>query len=120
MEWYYILLIVLCGLIVVCSLVFLILYITSKSSKQKSLGEAKGLCKTIIDTFGGFNNIESANVNGSRLSLVLKDTTYINPDTLKVMSELGFGVVKTSKKITLVIGEMASYYCGEINKQIEK
>ena len=120
MEWYYILLIVLASLIVVCALVFLILYLSGKSSKQKSLGEAKGLYNKIVDTFGGINNIESANVNGSRLSLVLKDTTYINQDTLKVMSELGFGVVKTSKKITLVIGEMASYYCSEINKQMNK
>ena len=43
MEWYYILLIVLASLIVVCALVFLILYLSGKSSKQKSLGEAKGV-----------------------------------------------------------------------------
>ena len=74
----------------------------------------------IIDTFGGIDNIENVNVNGSRLSLVLKDTTYINQDTLKVMSDMGFGVVKTSKKITIVVGEMATHYYNQIIKQMDK
>lgn len=120
MEWYHILLIALGSLIVVAALVFLIIYLVSKSSKEKSLGEAKGLYNKIINTFGGISNIESVNVNGSRLSLVLKDTTYINHETLKVMSDMGFGVVKTSKKITLVVGEMATHYYNEIQKQMEK
>ena len=89
-------------------------------NEEKSLGEAKGLYNIITDTFGGISNIESVNVNGSRLSLVLKDTTYINHETLKVMSDMGFGVVKTSKKITLVVGEMATHYYNEIQKQMEK
>ena len=36
------------------------------------------------------------------------------------MSDMGFGVVKTSKKITLVVGEMATHYYNEIQKQMEK
>lgn len=120
MEWYYILLIVLGGLIVVAALAFLIIYLPSKSNKEKSLGEVKGLHSKITDTFGGVDNIETVNVNGSRLSLTLKDTTYINQETLKVMSEMGFGVVKTSKKITLVVGEMATHYYNQIVKQMDK
>ena len=77
MEWYHILLTVLGGVIVVAGLVFLVMFLASKSNKEKSLGEAKGLYNKIIDTFGGINNIENVTVNGSRLSLVLKDTSYI-------------------------------------------
>ena len=120
MEWYHILIIVIAGLIVLAGLIFLILYLSSKANKEKSLGEAKGLYNKIIDTFGGIDNIENVNVNGSRLSLVLKDTTYINQETLKVMSDMGFGVVKTSKKITIVVGEMATHYYNQIIKQMNK
>ena len=120
MEWYYILLIVLGGLIVVAALVFLIVYLISKTHKEKSLGEVKGLYNKITDAFGGLSNIETINVNGSRLSLVLKDASYINQESLKAMSDMGFGVVKTSKKITLVVGEMATHYYNQIQKQMEK
>ena len=48
MEWYHILLIALGSLIVVAALVFLIIYLVSKSSKEKSLGEAKGLYNKIM------------------------------------------------------------------------
>jgi phosphotransferase system IIB component len=120
MEWYHILLIALGSIIVIGTIVFLILYLSSKSLKEKSLGQAKGLYKKIIDTFGGIDNISEVNVNGSRLSISLKDTSYINSDTLQIMTNEGFGVVKTSKKITLVIGEMAVHYYKAIQKELEK
>ena len=120
MEWYHILLIVIASLIVIVSIAFLILYLSSKRSKEKSLGEAKGLYSKIVETFGGIDNIANVSVNGSRVSLTLKDSSYINNDTLKVMTDEGFGVVKTSKKITLVIGEMANHYYQEINKLLNK
>lgn len=120
MEWYHILLIVIGSIIVIGAITFLILYLSSKSSKEKSLGKAKGLYVKIVDTFGGIDNISEVNVNGSRLSISLKDTSYINNDTLQVMTDEGFGVVKTSKKITLVIGEMASHYYKAIQKELNK
>ena len=120
MEWYHILLIVLGSLIIIGAIIFLIIYQTSKKNKEESLKEAKGLYSFILQTFGGANNIEDVSVNGSRLSLVLKDSSYINNETLQKMKEEGFGVVKTSKKITLVIGEMAQHYYKAILKEIEK
>ena len=120
MEWYHILLIVIASLIVIALIAFLILYLSSKQSKEKSLGEAKGLYNKIVDTFGGIDNITNLTVNGSRLSITLKDSSYINNETLKVMTDEGFGVVKTSKKITLVVGEMANHYYQEINKLLSK
>lgn len=120
MEWYHILLIVIGSIIVLGAIVFLILFLSSKSSKAKSLGQAKGLYVKIIETFGGINNILEVSVNGSRLSISLKDTSYINNDTLQVMTNEGFGVVKTSKKITLVIGEMATHYYKAIQKELDK
>ena len=36
------------------------------------------------------------------------------------MTNEGFGVVKTSKKITLVIGEMATHYYKAIQKELDK
>ena len=120
MEWYHILLIVVAALVVVALLIFSILYITSKKSKEKSLGEAKGLYNKIVETFGGVDNISNLSVNGSRLSITLKDSSYINNETLQIMTDNGFGVVKTSKKITLVVGEMANHYYQEINKLLSK
>ena len=67
MEWYHILLIVIGSIIVLGAIVFLILYLSSKSSKAKSLGQAKGLYVKIVETFGGINNILEVSVNGSRL-----------------------------------------------------
>ena len=51
MEWYHILIIVIVGLIVLAGLIFLILYLSSKANKEKSLGEAKGLYNKIIERF---------------------------------------------------------------------
>lgn len=114
MEWYHYLLIVLGSLLILTGIVFLIVYLTSKKAKTSSLKNALSLCNKIVDTFGGIDNIESVNVNGSRLSITLKDNSYINNNTLKTMTDEGFGVVKTSKKITLVVGEMAKCYYDEI------
>lgn len=120
MEWYHILLIVVGSVIAIGLITFLILYLSSKKKKEKTSKQAKGLYAKIVDTFGGINNIADVTVNGSRLSLVLKDTSYINNDTLSVMTNEGFGVVKTSKKITLVVGEMAQHYYKAIKKELDK
>ena len=120
MEWYHILLIVLGAIVLIGLMVFLIIYLSSKSSKSKSLGKAKELYNKIVITFGGIKNIDNVTVNGSRLSIILKDTSYINNETLQQMTNEGFGVVKTSKKITLVIGEMAEYYYLQIQKELDK
>ena len=120
MQWYHYLLIGVGGLLLLGLIIFVILYLSSKKEKEKSLGQAKGLYKEIVDTFGGADNINDVTVNGSRLSLTLKDSSYINNETLKVMTDKGFGVVKTSKKITLVVGEMAAHYHKEIVKLLNK
>lgn len=120
MKWYIILLIVLSGLLVLAAITFTIIYFSSKSSKEKQTKKAKSFYLSIIDVFGGKENIEDVYHNSSRLTLVLKDSSFINEKSLNFMKENGIGVVKSSKKITLVIGEMALIYKQGILKEMGK
>ena len=120
MEWYHYLIIGVGALIILAGLIFLTLYLVSKSNKEKSLKEASGYYVNIVKAVGGEDNILEVNVNSSRLSLVLKDNSLLKNEELDELKKDGIGIVKSSKKVTLVVGEMASLYEKEINKILKK
>lgn len=119
MDWYYILLIVLGSILVIFSIVFLILFLISKNQKNKKNKEDNQFVYTLLELFGGLNNIDKSECNGSRLTLYLKDNSFINENTLKILTDKGMGVFKTSKKITLVVGALALTYNKVINSMLE-
>lgn len=120
MKWYHYLIIGIVALVIIAGLIFLITYLVSKNNKEKSLKEASLYYVNIINAVGDVSNIIEVNVNSSRLSLVLKDNSLINNEQIEKLKNDGIGIVKSSKKITLVVGEMAPYYQKEINKLINK
>ena len=115
MEWYHYVLIVV-GVLLLAGVLFGIYYGVSVSKKNKTDKQAIGYYVKIIDAMGGIDNINDVMVVSSRLSLVLKDNSLIKEEKLQSIKDDGVGVVKSSKKITLVIGEMAQKYCEAILK----
>ena len=113
MEWYHYVLIGVSILVVA----FVIYYLISLKNKDKTQKEAKEYYNKIIDAMGGIDNIKDVMVNSSRLSVVLNDNTLLNEEKLQSIKDDGVGVVKSNKKITLVIGEMAKNYCDSILKE---
>ena len=71
--------------------------------------------KNIIDAVGKIQNIEKVEQVGSRLSFYLKDQSLLQVEALKEIHITG--IVKTSKKVTLVVGEMAAKYAQFIQKK---
>lgn len=121
MEWYHILLIAIGALIIVFGIVFLIIYLVALKNKKTSSLEAKSFYLEIIDSIGGINNIEDVTVNSSRLNIILKNNEVLNSEKFKnFVSTNNIGTVKSSKKITMVIGEYASNYHYEIKKMLDK
>ena len=120
MEWYHYLIIGIIAAVVLAGLIFLIVYLASKRSKEKSLKEASSYYVNIVKAVGGEDNILEVSVNSSRLSLVLKDNSLLKNEELDTLKNDGIGIVKSSKKITLVVGEMAPLYEKEINKILKK
>ena len=120
MQWYHYLIISVAAAIVLAALIFLVVYLVSKSSKTRSLKEASNYYVNIVKAVGGEDNIVEVTVNSSRLSLVLKDNSLLKNEELDTLKNDGIGIVKSSKKVTLVVGEMASLYEKEINKILKK
>ena len=123
MEWYQYLLtitifVALGGLIVLGGFVYLFVYLISLNKKAKINEEAKGYYVKIIEALGGVSNIKDVSVNSSRLSVVLDSYDNVNQEKLEGLANDGVGMVKSSKKITLVIGEMASKYAESIKKEL--
>ena len=73
--------------------------------------------KNIIDAVGKIQNIEKVEQVGSRLSFYLKDQSLLQVEALKEIHITG--IVKTSKKVTLVVGEMAAKYAQFIQEEIK-
>ncbi len=115
LEWYYIVLIVLGGLILVGLLAFVIIYLCALKCKKRFGEQTKEYYKQIIKALGGIDNIVDLQVHSSRLSVVLKDNRKLDDSLLD-----GIGIVKSSRKITLVIGEMAQEIANQIQNQLSK
>ena len=120
MEWYWIVLIVIGSILVVGSLIFISCYLISLRKKNKQNENIKDYHNIIIETMGGIDNIIDVYVNSSRLNITLQNNSLINQNLIQEMIDKGIGVVKTSKKITLVIGELAEKHCKAIVEEKKK
>ena len=116
LNWYFYLLIAIGGIIVLLALVFLIMFLVSKNAKKKINKEISNLYTNIIDCCGGKSNIKEVSSIGSRLTLTLNDNSKLNEEKLKEINITG--IFKTTKKVTLVIGEMASEYAKKIKEAL--
>ena len=92
-------------------IIILIVYLVSLKKKKAINADAKQYYQNIILAVGGVNNILEVKAIASRLSLVLKDYKKIDDDKLKLA---GIGIVKSTNKVTLVVGLMASEYANQI------
>lgn len=115
MKWYYILLIVIGCVLLLAILTFTTIYLISLKQKKAMKLKANDYCMNVIMAVGGINNIVEVMLQSSRLSFVLKDMTLLNENALN-----GVGILKSSKKITLVIGEYAKQYYEDISKQLHQ
>lgn len=107
-------------IVVLVLLVLLGCFIYQKNYKKiKAKKEFDNASKTIIDALGGIENIISCNVSMSRLNVVLEDYKLVESQQL---TDAGVsGTVKTSKKLTLVVGKQLSQkLCDSINEQLAK
>ena len=122
MDWYWIVLIAVGGIILLAALLFVIYYLSSLKNKKKQDNRIKDFHNKIIEAMGGINNINDVNVMSSRLVLYLEDNGFINPEVLQELIDNGIGVVKTSKKVTLVIGDLSEKYAKAIieEKKVHK
>ena len=114
MDWYWIVLIIVGGIVLLGALLFFIYYLSSLKSKMKQDNKIKDFHNKIIEAMGGINNIKDVNVMSSRLVLYLEDNGFINQEVLQELIDNGIGVVKTSKKVTLVIGDLSEKYAKAI------
>lgn len=107
------------GVALLLSVILTIVFVKKSSKKRKAKREFDNASKTIVDALGGIDNIISCSVSMSRLNVVLKDYKLVESQQL---TDAGVsGTVKTSKKLTLVIGKQLSQrLCNSINEQIEK
>lgn len=121
LQWLYILLISIGSGLIIFAISFLITYLLALKKKKKLTSNAKTFYKQIVDVLGGIENINDVNVNSSRLSIMLNNNEVLNSyDFKQFVTNNNIGTVKTSKKITLVIGEYANDYYNEIKKLLEK
>lgn len=90
--------------------IFLFMYLKAKSNKKKADNSALEYCNELIKLVGGIDNIVEVSSISSRLTLTLKDNNVITEDVLNSFKEKKIGIFRTSKKITLVIGDLANTY----------
>lgn len=65
--------------------------------------------KVVIDALGGIENIIDHSINGSRISISIKDINKVNESVLKENSVKS--IIKMSKKITLLVeGDSNEFY----------
>ena len=121
LQWLYILLISIGSGLLIFAISFLITYLTALKKKKKLTSNAKAFYINILNAIGGIENVSDVMVNSSRLSFVLKNTDVLNSEAFKeFVSSNSIGTVKSSKKITLVIGQYAYDYYNEIKKLLTK
>lgn len=106
--------------IIVAGVIFvtvLILFIIAmiKNKKEKTVIKRELPSDNIIYSLGGKDNIINASLNGSRLSLVLKDYKLVNEAKL---NELGIdSIIKMSNKIILISkDDLKQFYNNIINR----
>lgn len=106
--------------IIVAGVIFvtvLILFIIAmiKNKKEKTVIKRELPSDDIIYSLGGKDNIINASLNGSRLSLVLKDYKLVNEAKL---NELGIdSIIKMSNKIILISkDDLKQFYNNIINR----
>ena len=107
-------------LFILATIAFIFLLKRYLKRKKEFLEEQKVIdsyYKNIIDAVGKIQNIEKVEQVGSRLSFYLKDQSLLQVEALKEIHITG--IVKTSKKVTLVVGEMASKYAQFIQEEIK-
>lgn len=114
MKWYYYLLIGVGILLILFLFIFLVSYI----KKRRSNKTIRHYYKDIIDAVGGKENILEVSANGSRLSFVLKNPNLLKKDSLEAIHIQG--IVRSSKKTILVIGEFAVQYAKDIQLELKK
>lgn len=105
---------------ILATIAFIILLKRYLKRKKEFLEEQKVIdsyYKNIIDAVGKIQNIEKVEQVGSRLSFYLKDQSLLQVEALKEIHITG--IVKTSKKVTLVVGEMAAKYAQFIQEEIK-
>lgn len=105
---------------ILATIAFIILLKRYLKRKKEFLEEQKVIdsyYKNIIDAVGKIQNIEKVEQVGSRLSFYLKDQSLLQIEALKEIHITG--IVKTSKKVTLVVGEMAAKYAQFIQEEIK-
>lgn len=119
-HWYFIVLLILAILVVLAILFFIIYYLISLKRKKSQDNKLQDFYKNIIASMGGINNIDDVIINNSRLSLIIKNNSLINQNLLQELVNNGIGIVKSSKKITLVIGKLADKYGKSILAEIKK
>ncbi len=105
---------------ILATIAFIILLKRYLKRKKEFLEEQKVIdsyYKNIIDAVGKIQNIEKVEQVGSRLSFYLKDQSLLQVEDLKEIHITG--IVKTSKKVTLVVGEMAAKYAQFIQEEIK-
>ncbi len=101
MEIYYYIFGVLLTAIILGCCIFLVI----RSKKKTEVKEQANLYVEFLKLLGGQDNIVEVEAKGSRLNLVLKDYSLMDEKKLK---ELGVSsIIKMTKKVTLVIGNMA-------------
>ncbi len=106
--------------IIIIAIVIVCLIKHSKRKKELAAEQQiiDGYYVNIIEAVGSIDNILNVENVGSRLSFYLKDQSLLQVDKLKEINITG--IVKTSKKVTLVVGEMAAKYSTSIKAEIEK
>ena len=102
---------------IVLGIVFFV--VKNKRTKIKEKQVFDYTSQSIIEALGGKDNIVSCEVMMSRLNVVLHDYKIVDNQKL---TEVGVsGTVKTSKKITLIVGKlMSQQLCDSINEIIKK
>jgi phosphotransferase system IIB component len=105
------LVLIVCGAVILSSLIYILVVLLKKKHGKKN---ESSLYQELVSCFGGLDNIIQVSVRESRLSLVLKDYSLVDSETLK---EKGVtSSIKMSNKITFVIGSQAK----DIAKYIEE
>lgn len=105
---------------ILATIAFIILLKRYLKRKKEFLEEQKVIdsyYKNIIDAVGKIQNIEKVEQVGSRLSFYLKNQSLLQVEALKEIHITG--IVKTSKKVILVVGEMAAKYAQFIQEEIK-
>ena len=100
------------ALLVMVALILLIVASVSKKVKSKKSNEIRS---NILTHLGGKDNITYIEAKGSRLVVSLIDRNLLNEEDLKSLGVTG--IIKTSNKITLVMGNLASEVVELYNNQ---